>query len=131
MFRIRSGISVVLLMVGGLPLVGCSSTPSEPSAAGMDKEKARMLVETALESWKKGQPPEALQKLTPPLKVVDSDWSKGNKLTNYEIANYGKPAGDKFTVPVRITTTGPGGGAKSVIYSVTVAPDQTVTREGP
>src|SRR5262245_1491134 len=100
-FRSRS--IILLLVLGGLPLAGCSQSSTGPLPA-KENEKARALLESVLESWKKGQTPDSLA----PVKVVDSDWSGGGKLTDYEILADGKVKDGTVTIPVKITTNAPG-----------------------
>lgn len=74
----------VLLLVPG-----CKRTLSQK-----ELDQARVPVETALQAWQKGDRPDSLQQLSPPIRFHDEDWSKGLRLTGWEIASTNGSAGD-------------------------------------
>ncbi len=51
--------------------VGCSRGPR---SAPVDAAKARETLRAALESWKKGDKVDALQKTSPAIYVIDTEW---------------------------------------------------------
>jgi hypothetical protein len=66
------------LAVGG----GCGNrTPNQVPSSG----DGRQALETALTAWQNGQAVDKLDNASPPIQVVDSDWSKKQQLTKYEI----------------------------------------------
>lgn len=126
----RHALLVLLSTWAGLSLAGCSSSSSN-TPPPLDAAKARETLQAALESWKKGEAPDALLKLSPPIYAQDADWVTGRKLTNYSIVSDGEPTAGNLAIPVTITLTGPKGATaeKQVIFLVTTAPHLTVTRD--
>jgi ligand-binding SRPBCC domain-containing protein len=61
---------------------GCKRTLSQK-----ELDQGRASLETGLQAWQKGERPDALQKLTPPLHFRDEDWMKGMRLTAWEITS--------------------------------------------
>jgi hypothetical protein len=78
--RIRwfPGLAWVVGALAAAAGAGCSSGPVH---APVEANKARETLRTALESWKKGDKSDALQKATPPVYVIDGDWQAGAKLS--------------------------------------------------
>jgi hypothetical protein len=70
------------LATGGALLQGCSGGSGR--AAPVDPGRAREALKSALESWKKGETPDALKSASPPIVVQDFDWMAGHSLVNYE-----------------------------------------------
>src|SRR5437588_2874806 len=79
-FRISLGIAACLW---ALASIGCSPRLPPPT----DPAEARAALETALDTWKRGDAPETLQKREPPIQFADLHWEKGARLLKYEIAN--------------------------------------------
>jgi hypothetical protein len=50
-----------------------------------DLDWARERVQTALDAWKKGQRPEALKGLSPPVTFQDEEWKAGSQLLDYKL----------------------------------------------
>jgi hypothetical protein len=71
------------MLVGVLASVGCTS--SLPPAA--DAQQARSALETALDTWQRGEAWESMTARTPPIQFKDLHWAKGYRLVKYEIAN--------------------------------------------
>src|SRR5262245_14093405 len=81
----RPGLLALLL---GLVAVGCTS--SGQRADPVDASRARESLRTALETWKKGEKPDALSKGSPGITVQDMDWENGCRLVAYEVIGDGK-----------------------------------------
>ena len=96
----------------------------------MDAAVARGAVKTALEGWKKGDPPAALKNASPAITVQDMDWQAGAKLVDYQVDGDGKDFGPNLHVPVKLTLRTPQGKQikKSVSYVVGTSPYVTVFR---
>ena len=117
-------------MLAALLATGCSgSSANHP----VDPPKAREALITALDSWKKGDAPKALQSSATPITVQDLDWLGGFTLVNYEIMNEGNSLDANLSVPVKLTLSG--GPArkkmhdKNVYYLVSTSPATTVFRD--
>lgn len=65
----------LLLFAGMLALTGCKSKDDLP--------KARTLIETALNTWKRNEDPKSL--LSQNIEFIDPDWSAGNRLLDYTV----------------------------------------------
>jgi hypothetical protein len=108
---------------------GCGTGPER--AAPVDADRAREALRTALESWKKGAQPTALQSHSPPITVQDMDWEAGAKLLAYEIVGDGKNDDANLRCPVKLTIRDAQGKEtkKQVTYVVGTSPAVTVFRE--
>jgi hypothetical protein len=107
-------------------LSGCSGSASQDAL-----DSARSAVETGLEAWKKGEPAAKFKKSTPSVEFTDEDWTRGFRLTDYEILKTeGKP-----TAPLRCTVSltlkGRNGKAvqKEVVYEVRTGTPTIVARD--
>ncbi len=60
---------------------GCSRVQNQVPSAVEGKEA----LAAALNAWKNGQPAGKVDTTSPPVEVVDADWSQGKKLAGYEI----------------------------------------------
>jgi hypothetical protein len=120
--RIAAPLAALCLAVSGCG--GQMSTPVDPS-------RAREALRTALEGWKKGDAPGALQGASPPITVQDMDWLAGAKLVDYQVDGDGKPVEANLYVPVKLTLRTPKGKEvrKKVNYVVGTSPILTVFRD--
>jgi len=119
-------IAAWLALAGGLmALGGCNS--AAPSQA--DPEAARQALRQALESWKKGEAPDALQAASPPLVVVDRDWRRGVRLLDYELSEPPALNGfdQRFTVSITLEDAGRTKSQK-VAFNVATHPKRVVVR---
>lgn len=129
--RSRPGAGKMMMIVTvavALAVTGCGGAPQ---AAAVDAPKARQALETALEGWKKGTPPDALQNGSPPMTVQDLDWTNGFKLVNYQIDEDTKEVDANVRITVKLTLKDPKGKEvqKQVRYVVGTSPSVTVFRE--
>ena len=124
------GITTVLfaLAIAGSLLPGCSGGGR---AAPVDPSRAREALNTALESWRKGDKVDALKSGSPPIVVQDFDWMAGHSLVAFEVMGEGKDDDANLRVPVKLTlrTTQGKEVKKSVSYVVGTSPAVTVFRE--
>jgi hypothetical protein len=97
----------------------------------VDASKARETLETALESWKNGNPSDALQSLSPPIYVIDIEWKGGAKLKDYKIGDDDDEKDAHLFCPVTLTLESEGKKEvkKQVIYIISTAPNLTVARK--
>jgi hypothetical protein len=98
----------------------------------VDAGKAREVLRTALESWKKGDKVDALQSSTPPIYIIgEQDWSTGARLKTYEIVGEGEEKDAHLFCSVRITLANPSGkdSTQEVTYIISTAPNLTVSRK--
>ncbi len=70
----------VLLLA--LTFTGCTSRLPPPT----DPAEARAALQTALDTWKRGEALETLTERTPPIQFADLQWESGARLLKYEIA---------------------------------------------
>lgn len=107
---------------------GCNHGPQiDPLDAG----RARDVLKTALDSWKKGDAVTALQAGSPPIYVIDPDWEAGAKLVNYQILGDGEEKDAQLFAKVRLTLRNPGGTdvTHEVTFMVSTSPNVTVSRK--
>jgi len=83
--------------------IGCAG--DAPLENKTDSAAALNALETAMASWKRGDEPESLRSLQPPIIAIDDDWFKGQKLTKFEIGP-GKPVGLGMQFTVALTFDG-------------------------
>ncbi len=69
------GVRACLVLAALVALSGCAAKP--------DLGKASNVVETALDSWKKGEDPRQLASRG--IEITDPDWSGGNRLLEYTV----------------------------------------------
>lgn len=118
----------VLVLAAGLLVLGCNSGPNN---APVNAGKARETLLAALESWKKGEKSDALQKASPPIYVIDSEWQQGAVLKGYEVLGEGEEKDAHLFAKVRLTVREAGGKdvTREVTYIVSTAPNLTVSRK--
>jgi hypothetical protein len=126
--RTRRPFLTLLPCLAGVLGAGCSSGPVH---APVDAGKAREVLTTALESWKKGDKIDALQAASPPVYVIDPEWQAGAKLLSYEVAGDGEEKDAHLFCPVRLTVRDPSGREvkREVTFVVSTAPNLTVSRK--
>jgi hypothetical protein len=114
--------------ISGL-LAGCSSE-GRPAPA-VNPVKAREVVNTVLDGWKKGDSIESLKSASPSITVQDFDWMGGSRLMAYEVVGEGKSDDANLRVPVKLTLKTPEGKevTKSVSYVVGTGNALTMFRE--
>jgi hypothetical protein len=116
------------MLVAAILFPGCSGEGRR--AVPVDPPRAREALITVLDSWKKGDKPNALKSASPPIVVQDFDWMAGQSLISYEVLGDGKDDDANLRIPVRLTLGGPKGNVKKdVSYVVGTSPTLTVFRE--
>ncbi len=110
-------------------VAGCSKQgiQNDPVNAGTARES----LQAALESWKKGEPSNALEKATPPIYVVEPDWQGGAKLKDFQIVGSGEEKDAQWNCNVRLTLVGANGQEmkREVTFTVATAPNRMVSRK--
>ncbi len=108
-------------------LTGCSN--SLPPAA--EPFEARKALTTALDAWKQGVQPDALVTATPPLHVLDRDWSEGSTLVGYELVGDGYPLGHNVQQTVSLELKTPRGKAvkKTINYVINAGDPPVIARQ--
>lgn len=81
-------------LMGWLVVAALVSGCGKRSLPTAELEQAREHVETGLRAWQKGDKPESLEKLSPPLRFHDDDWQKGLRLASWEVTSLNGSAGD-------------------------------------
>ncbi|MCI0639613.1 MAG: hypothetical protein L0Y72_02490 [Gemmataceae bacterium] len=90
-------------------LLGCGGG-SLPDRA--DPHKAVEALRTALETWKKGEPVEALAKRTPPIYFNDPKATEGVRLSSFELDDNHEFFGQSVRVTVKATLARDSGKSK-------------------
>lgn len=95
-----------------------------------DQTQARQTLDSALESWKKGETVEAMKTASPSILVSDSKWERGAKLSKFEVQGEGKPSGAEraFTVDLWLADSKGKETKEQVVYKVGTNPILTVFR---
>jgi hypothetical protein len=101
-----------------------------PANAPVDPAAARDTLAAALDAWKRGDRPDALQARSPPVYANDPDWQAGAALKGYRLGD-GKPMDASYYCPATLTVRTPAGGeaTREVTYIVSTAPHRTVNRK--
>ena len=130
--ELRISMAWFLCIVGGLATLAGSGCSQGINNAPVDAPLARETLQTALESWKKGDKVDALQQASPPIYVIDMEWQGGASLKEYEIVGTGEEKDAHLVCKVKLTVRGPSGGKevkKEVTYVISTAPNITVSRK--
>jgi hypothetical protein len=123
-----NGLKKYLSLGSLLLLAGCGGGPPLPQPA--DPARAREALRTALDAWQHGEQPSALANGSPAVHVNDYDWSAGQKLSRYRIADGEARQGVDTCFKVTLTLKDAQGRSvqKTVSYKVGTAPALTVVR---
>ena len=118
----------VALGVGLAALAGCG-----PTAKQADPDAARAALRQALDAWKKGDAPESLKSVSPPVTVSDRQWQQGAKLLDYEVSDKTEANGFDQRFTAKLTLDDPAGKkTQKAAYDVSTHPKLVVVRaEGP
>ena len=124
----RVRFALVVFAVAGLFGSGCSFSGRNTP---VDAAKARDALRTALDSWKRGDPADALQKSSPPIYVIDTEWQAGVVLKEYEIRGDGQEMDAQLFCPVLIRVKAPDGkeSTRELTYIISTSPNVTVARK--
>jgi hypothetical protein len=125
----KTRLLCLLGIMAALIASGCSKGFDN---APVDASMARECLQTAMESWKKGDKVDALQSANPPIYVIDMEWKNGNLLKEYEIIGPGDAKDAHLMCPVKLTVGASGTGKetkKDVTYIISTAPNITVSRK--
>lgn len=118
-----------LLFLLSMMACGCGGggIKNEP----VDSAKAKEILKTAMESWKKGDDSTALSTSPTPIYVIDPDWQAGIKLKDFEIVGNGESIDAQWVCKVKLTVKTPAGqeSKKEATFTVSTAPNQTVSRK--
>jgi hypothetical protein len=119
------GAFLVLVPLLGL---GCRGRGVPPPA---DPEQARHALRTALDAWRQGETPGALQQRSPPIHVNDSDWHAGLRLKRYELKGPEGHHGSQFRCSVLLSLQNEKGQAvdRTVNYLVDTHPALVIVRD--
>lgn len=122
MYRLLPGLALMIAVVG------CRGSHGNAPVSG---DKAREVLRTALESWKKGDKIDALQSQSPPIYVIDLEWQQGAKLKDYQIVGDGEEKDAHLFCNVRLTINDSSGKetTREVTYIISTAPNITVSRK--
>jgi hypothetical protein len=116
--RIRQVSSFTQLLAGVFFLgicVGCTGKGHEKYIPSEDK--ARQALEAALNAWRDGKKPGAVEGAPMPVQVVDSEWQKGKHLRSYEIVGEEASEGPRV-FSVKLTLQPPAGQEATIRYYV-------------
>lgn len=125
------GLSVILFrtlaslaVAAGLSL-GCNGpSPPDPS----DPEVARGILQKALDSWKRGETPDAHMQ-SASVVVIEAAWKKGGQLNDYEIQSETEHAGYDVRFKVKLVVQEAGAAKKqNALYNVCTTPKLVVKR---
>ncbi len=78
-----SNYAAISLLLLGLTLASCSKTTHDKFVPSIDS--ARDALELALEAWRDGQPPKAIDVAEVLVQPIESRWQQGKKLLEFEI----------------------------------------------
>jgi hypothetical protein len=106
---------------------GCTPKPIGPTGTEDDAEE---LLTVALDSWKAGFDPAALQEESPAIHIADEDWQAGAILKEYKFTGNAVKYGGTWRVPALLTLSdgGESTSEKKAAYEVTMDPAITILR---
>jgi hypothetical protein len=109
-----------------LAAAGCGPRLPPPS----DPKEARAALETALDTWKRGDAPDTLKQRTPPIQFADLDWDKGARLLKYEIASEERRGvGMRVTVKMSLEAKGGQRRETTTVYTAETQPRIVIVPE--
>lgn len=116
------GLLLFLLLV----TAGCG-TRLPPAA---DSAKARAALQSALDSWQKGESAESLQTRSPAIHVNDFSWDNKDRLAKYEVLSE-QSSGQSWKAKVLLTIQYANGAQmqREANYTVDTSPSLVVVRE--
>lgn len=105
--------------------VGCRSN------GPVNGDVARKSLETALTTWKAGEPPTSLEQKSPRIIAGDFDWQAGQKLVDFKIQEQDGREGNNLRKSVELTLQSGSGKPVRVVaeYLITTHPVITVVRQ--
>jgi hypothetical protein len=106
-----------LLLCGLLALAGCSPGTGRYIPP---EQASRQALEAALTAWQNGRPPGEVASGPPAVRVVDSKWTAGQKISKFEILDEDSKQGPTF-FSVRLTPKG--AGKEQVVRYVVIGRD--------
>ncbi|AMV38596.1 hypothetical protein [Planctomyces sp. SH-PL62] len=114
--RIVRSSWAVALVAAAWGAAGCGDAAPSPT----DPAASRVHLAAALDAWKAGGAQADLSAKSPPVQVLDRDWQKGTKVTDYRIEGEGQPLGAGVQWPVELTLVNEKGKSakKRVVYVV-------------
>lgn len=123
--RIRGGVVGLAFIL--LALVGCKSSLDAP----VDPNRAQQAIEGALEAWKQGESPTALQQKSPPVYFNESEWKAGKSLVEYQIGPVSLH-GRQGRCEVQLSLRDSAGKVtkRTIGYLIDTTPQVVITREG-
>jgi hypothetical protein len=115
----------MMLAMAACLFAGCGSKHA------VQPDLAVTTLRTALEGWRSGKTPEAMQQVVPAIVVQDLDWTGGAKLKEFQILDGGKPVDANLYAQVKLKLIDASGGEseKTVTYVVGTSPKLTVFRD--
>jgi hypothetical protein len=118
----------ILACLASLGFAGCGGNSLPPPA---DAEQARAALRSALDAWKKGDRPDALNKLSPAVYVSDVDWRDGYGLQSFEIGAKDEQSGLSRRCRARLDLKHPRGETmqKYVVYMIETQSVISIVRE--
>jgi hypothetical protein len=115
----------VFVLLGLVLMAGCKR-PAPPPA---DPDKAREVLKTALDAWRKGESADSLRQRSPSITAADPKWQDGHQLVRYEIGE-SKIVGCDLQCNVVLVLKAPDGkqSEQKAIFNVSTAPNLVVVR---
>jgi hypothetical protein len=94
-------------------------------------EKARPAIDAAFTAWKDGKTADDLRKQSPPVLLLDDDFTRGRKLVDFKIEGDGTPRGTglRFNVTLTLQDGAKPPTTRKLAYRVVTEPNVTVSRE--
>lgn len=125
-WQARPGLTVAIGLALYMSLAGCGGNNSLPQEV---IDRARQEMQTALDTWKKG---DSLTKLGKMVQVTDQDWKAGLRLLGYEVKRAEGLQGENVRCWVVLALQNRQGKMleKEVVYEVRVG-DKTIIARDP
>ena len=112
----RTNMRMRLYIVMAFSATGCGGARIDPPA-----EVARSALVASLSAWREGKTPADVASGTPPVQVVDHDWTLGRKLSGFEVLRAEPSTADK-RFAAKLSLEGPKAEAEVVYVVVGTGP---------
>ncbi len=103
-----SALAIAIALLG----VSCNDPSLNPQLSD-----ARASLQTALEAWRSGKSPRDLESAQPPIHIIESEWTNGQKLSEFQILREEPSDADK-RFAVKLVRGAPASKEEEVTYIV-------------
>jgi hypothetical protein len=119
---------LVFLLAATALAGGCSAEP-KPLGPATTPDAARVALAAAFDAWKQGKTRDDLARQSPPVYLLDDDFARGRKLTDYRVEGDPTPVGTGLTYVVHLSFADGQPPTRRLAYRVVTDPTISISRE--